>query len=445
MTQDLLDKARVAVEAAIKRGAQAAQASARRMRDGGIDWRDGKLDRLRESTEVGLSVTLYVDGRYSSNSTSDPRPEALGPFLDETIASTRVLTPDPHRKLPDPKRYADRFTGDLALYDEPGAASVSAVELQRVASELEQAMRTMPGASEILSVTTCAGDVLDESAMVCSNGMAAAMRGTRFWIYAQASVRDQGDRKPLGWSYAIARKRDKLPSIEPLAAEALRRALRDRGGTPRKSDKYPCVVEATVTSRLLGDLLGPLSGQAIQQKRSFLADKLGKKVASELLTITDDPLLPEGLGSTTFDGEGMSTLRRPIVEQGVLRSFLLDTYYASKLGTEPTTGGTSNLVFPKGKRDLAGLCAAMGKGILVTDFLGGNSNPVTGDFSLGIRGQWVEGGKPMHPVREMNLSGNALDLWSRLLELGNDPYPYPLHPYMHCPSLRFDKLQFSGT
>jgi PmbA protein len=442
MTQDLLDKARTTVEAALKRGAQGARASARRARDGQVEWRDGKLDRLRESTEVGLSVTLYVDGRYSSNSTSDLRPEALGPFLDETIAATRVLAADPHRKLPDPKRYAGRFTGDLALYDEPSAGAVSAVERQRVARELEQAVRAAPGAAELISVTTSAGDVRTESALVCSNGMEASLRGTRFSIYAETSVHDQGDRKPEGWWYAVARHKSKLPTIESVAQEALRRALRDRGGKPEKSDKYPCVVEATVTSRLLGDLLGPLGGQAIQQKRSFLGDKLGKKVAADLLTITDDPLLPGGFGSTTFDGEGMSTVRRPIVERGVLKSFLLDTYYASKLGTEPTTGGTSNLIFPTGKHDLAGLCAAMGKGLLVTGFSGGNSNSATGNFSLGIRGQWVEGGKPVRAVSEMNLSGNALELWSRLLELGNDPYPYS---QTRCPSLRFDKLQFSGV
>lgn len=442
MTQDLLEKARTTVESALKRGAQAAQVSARRAREGEVVWRDGKLDRLRESTEVGLSVTLYVDGRYSWNSASDLRPEALGPFLDETIAATRVLTADPHRKLPDPRRYADRFAGDLALCDEPGTATVSATDRQRIARELEQAVRAAPGASELISASTGAGDVLDECAMVCSNGMEASMRGTRFWIYAEASVRDQGDRKPIGWWNALARKKTKLPSIESVAEQALRRALRDRGGKPEKSAKYPCVVEAVVTSRLLNDLLWPLGGQAIQQKRSFLADKLGKKVAADLLTITDDPLLPEGLGSTTFDGEGMSTMRRPIVERGVLKNFLLDTYYASKLGTEPTTSGTSNLVFPTGKRDLFGLCAAMGKGILVTGFLGGNLNWATGDFSLGIRGQWVENGKIAHAVSEMNLSGNVLELWSRLLDLGNDPYPYSAS---RCPSLRFDKLQFSGT
>jgi len=442
MTQDLLDKARTTVETALKRGAQAAQATARRAHQGETAWRDGKLDRLRESTEVGLNVTLYVDGRYSLNSTSDLRPEVLGPFLDETIATTRVLAHDPHRKLPDPKRYAGRFTGDLKLYDELGVAAVNAEDRQRVARELEQALRAAPGATELISATTGAGNVVEESSIVCSNGLEASTCGTCFWIYADASVRDQGDRKPIGSWSAVVRKKARLPSLESVAQEALGRALLARRGKPEKSGKYPCVVEAAVTPRLLSDLLGPLGGQPIQQKRSFLADKLGKKVGADLLTITDDPLLPEGLGSATSDSEGMSTVRRPIVECGVLKNFLLDNYYASKLGTEPTTGGASNLVLPKGKRDLAGLCAAMGKGILVTGFLGGNLNWATGTFSLGIRGQWVEGGKPVHAVSEMNLSGNAIELWSRLLELGNDPY---LYSSSRCPSLRFDKLQFSGT
>jgi PmbA protein len=442
MTQDLLDKARGAVAAAIRRGAQGVRASARRAREGEIEWRDGKLDRLRESTEVGLGVTLFVDGRYSANNTSDLRPAAIERFLDETVAATRVLAVDPHRKLADPKRYQNRFAGELAVCDEAGAKAVSAPERQRVARELEQAVRAAPGADQLISVTTSAGDVLTESALACSNGMEATFRSTRFSIFAETSVRDQGDRKPEGWWYAVTRQKGKLPSIESVAKEALLRALRDRGGKPEKSGKYACVVESSVTSRLLNDLLMPLGGQAIQQKRSFLADKLGKKVAAGVLTITDDPLLSEGLGSVPYDGEGMSHVRRPIIERGVLKSYFLDTYYASKLGNEPTTGGSSNLVFSAGTRDLAGLCAAMGTGILVTGFSGGNSNSATGNFSLGIRGQWVEGGKPVRAVSEMNLSGNALEMWGKLLELGNDPF---LYSSTRCPSLRFDQLQFSGA
>ncbi|MBI4701288.1 MAG: TldD/PmbA family protein [Deltaproteobacteria bacterium] len=441
-SQDLLDRARAVAEAARQRGAQGARVSVRRSRKGEVEWRDGKLDRLREATEVSLGITLFVDGRYSANSTSDLRPEAVARLLDETTAATRLLAPDAHRKLAPPARYAGRFAGELGIWDEAGAAATSGAERRRLAQALEQAARSGPEAAEIISVTAGAGDEAAEAAMVCSNGMEGTVRSSSFSLWAETTVRDRGDRKPEGWWQAVTRERGKLPGVEQVGREATRRALADRGAKPEKSGKYPCVIEAFVAGRLLGDLLGPLGGQAIQQKRSFLADKLGKKIAGEALTITDDPWLVGGLGSRPYDPEGMSTQRRPLVERGVLRSFLLDTYYASKLGQEPTTGATTNLVFASGKRDLAALLAAMGKGILVTGFSGGNANAATGDFSIGIRGQWIEGGKPVRALAEMNLAGNHLDLWSRLLEPGADPYPYAA---LRCPSLRFGPVQFSGS
>jgi PmbA protein len=138
----------------------------------------------------------------------------------------------------------------------------------------------------------------------------------------------------------------------------------------------------------------------------------------------------------------MSTRPRPLFERGVLRNYYLDTYYARKLGLEPTSGARTNLVYEPGKRSLDELLAAMGTGILVTSFLGGNSNSATGDFSVGIQGQWVEQGKLVHPVSEMNLSGNHLRFWKKLVELGSDPFHYSSN---RIPSLRFDKVQFSGV
>jgi PmbA protein len=165
-------------------------------------------------------------------------------------------------------------------------------------------------------------------------------------------------------------------------------------------------------------------------------------VLGKNLSITDDPFLVEGLGSGTYDGEGMSLKKMPVFEKGVLRTFYLDTYYASKLGMEPTTGGQSNLVFSAGDKDLEGLLKVMGQGILVTGFSGGNSNSATGDFSIGIRGLWIENGKIVRPVAEMNLAGNHLKFWKKLVELGNDPHPYSS---WRTPSLRFEKIQFSGV
>ena len=132
----------------------------------------------------------------------------------------------------------------------------------------------------------------------------------------------------------------------------------------------------------------------------------------------------------------------PIFENGILRNFYLDTYYASKLGRPPTSGDQTNLVFPTGERDLPGLLREMGTGLWITGFSGGNSNSATGDFSIGIRGQWVENGEPVRPVSEMNLAGNHLEAWKQLLEFGNDPNP---NSSIRCPSMRFGELQFSGV
>ena len=138
----------------------------------------------------------------------------------------------------------------------------------------------------------------------------------------------------------------------------------------------------------------------------------------------------------------MASVKRPIIEKGVLKTFLLDTYYASKLNMEPTTSGVSNAVFSYGDKDLDGLLKAMGKGILITGFSGGNSNSATGDFSIGIRGLWIENGKPSRPIAEMNMAGNHLIFWNKLVEMGSDAY---LNASVRCPSLRFDKVQFSGV
>jgi PmbA protein len=442
MSNDLLHIAQRALQGAKKSGAQGARAAAYRERTSAVEWRDGKLDRLRESTQMGLSLTLLVDGRYSSHTTSDLRPTALDGFIAKAIAMTRILALDPHRKLPDPRRYGDRFAGELRLFDGDSITALTPQERLRIAAELEEAARAVPGKEAIISVTTEFDDSDGESAMVASNGMQGERRGTSFMLYAETTVREEGHRKPEGYWWESRRWRKELPPVAFVGREASTRALRDRGGKPEKSGLYPCVIENAVVSRLIGDLLAPLQGQAIQQRRSFLADKLGQRIANAKLTLVDDPHRPAGHGSRLYDGEGMSTVRRPVLERGVLKTFFLDTYYASKLGKEPTSAGPTNLAIEPGTRDLAALLKAMGRGILITGFSGGNANGATGDFSVGIRGQWIDGGQIVRPVSEMNLAGNHLQLWNSLEETGNDLF---LSSSTISPSLRFAPVQFSGV
>jgi PmbA protein len=200
-------------------------------------------------------------------------------------------------------------------------------------------------------------------------------------------------------------------------------------------------VDRRAAGRLLASLVGPLSAAALQQKRSFFDGKMGERIGSDLLDIGDDPLVVRGLGSRLFDGEGLAARPFPVFELGTLRTCYVDTYYGRKLGMAPTTGRASNLRWRLGRADRAGLVKGMGDGILVTGFLGGNSNGTTGDFSLGVQGFRVRGGELREPIGEMNVSGSHLDLWQRLAAVGNDPYPYS---QLRTPTLVFDAVQFAG-
>ena len=200
-------------------------------------------------------------------------------------------------------------------------------------------------------------------------------------------------------------------------------------------------VDARAAGRLLGHLFGPLSASALQQKRSFLDSKQGQPVGSPLLDVRDDPLLPRGLGSRLFDGEGIAAHPFPVFEGGVLRSYYVDTYYGRKLGMRPTTARVSNLSWRLGDRGLGALLEQMGEGLLVVGFLGGNSNGTTGDFSLGVQGFRVRQGEVAEPQAEMNISGNHLHLWRQLSAVGNDPYRFsPLR----TPTLVFEGVQVAG-
>jgi PmbA protein len=204
----------------------------------------------------------------------------------------------------------------------------------------------------------------------------------------------------------------------------------------------PMAVENRAAGRLVAALLGPLAAASVQQRRSYLDGKLGVVVGSPLLDLVDDPLVPRGLGSRLYDSEGIAARRFPVFEKGTLRSYYVDTYYGRKLGMAPTTGRASNLTWALGDRTPAELLAAVGEGILVTGFLGGNSNGTTGDFSFGVRGFRIRRGRIAEPVGEMNVAGNHLELWRRLSAVGNDPYPYSA---MRTPTLVFDGVQFAGT
>jgi len=438
---DLLEITRRAAALAQRKGAAEAAAASYRARHVEVSWRDGRLEKVTEATTRGLGLDLYVDGRFASVSTSDLREDALDRFVEDAVALARTLAPDPHRRLPEPALYAGQAKVDLELAD-PSYEALDAHARLRAAEAIEAAARGVPGAQVILSVTASASDTRGESALVQSNGFEGTRTGTDFWIGAEVTVKDPDGRRPEEYAASGGRHRSAMEPPESVGRRAAERALARIGSVKGGSAAMTMAIDARAAGRIVGALFGPLAAASLQQKRSFLEGKLGEPVGSALLDVKDDPLLPRGLGSRLYDAEGLAARAFPIFEGGRLRSYYVDTYYGRKLGMAPTTARTSNLTWSPGARSQAELLASMGEGVIVTGFLGGNSNGTTGDFSLGVRGFRVRGGRIAEPVGEMNVSGNHLQLWKRLAAVGNDPYPYSA---MRTPTLVFEGVQFAGT
>jgi len=255
------------------------------------------------------------------------------------------------------------------------------------------------------------------------------------------TAKDEGDRRPSDYQYANSRYRSDLPSLKDLGAEAATRTLDLLGATKRPTMTIPIILENRGAARVLGGLFDPMSGSSIQQKRSFLADKKGKKIGSKLLTITDDPFIPRGLGSKYFDGDGFPARKRDLISEGTINEFIVDWYYSRKLGWEPTSGSVSNLIIPPGKRSVDEIIKDLGKCLLITGYIGGNSNSTTGDFSVGVIGKLYENGHFVQNVAEMNIADNHLNFWNKLVEVANDPWIYS---QARLPSLAFEGVVVAG-
>lgn len=439
--QDMLAIAQACIGIAKKSGAKQSAARAYRVRDVSLDYREGKVEKISESTTRGVVIQLYVDGRYSSVSTSDLRPEALQTFIDDSIALTKTIAEDPFRSLADTALYKGQSDVDLQLED-PKYGSVSADDGRKLAKVVHDAARSVKGNESILSVTSSFSSNLVENWMVNSNGFSGASRGTSFFVSAGVSAKDADGRRPEDYDYTGSRFWNALEDPASIGASAAQRTLRRLGTKKGESAEMTVIVDNRAGGRLAGMLAGPLNGSALQQKRSFLEGKLGKEIISPLVSITDDPLIPKAFGSRKFDTEGIAAKPRVIFENGVLESYYIDTYYGRKLKMEPTSGSTSNLAWRLGEKSQKQLIASLDDALFITSFIGGNSNAGTGDFSVGVVGFMIRKGEIAEPVGEMNLSGNHLEFWKKLVAIGNDPFPYSS---LRTPTLVFDKVSVAGT
>jgi PmbA protein len=439
MKQDMYDLAAWAIQTTKAAGADACRVGLDNERNVEISYRERKPEKIKEASTKALGLEIFVNGRYSLMSTSDLRKNALKDFIIRAVAATRLLAEDPYRTLPDPKYYQGRPTLDLGLVDSSYGGLTPEMRHNYVKA-LEDACLAK-GGDKVISVTASCSDSHQESVLMASNGFDGYIEATIFSGGAEMTARDAGDRRPAEAAYAAAVNRKSMPKPEEIGLEAAARTLVQLGAKKIKTETLPIIIENRVAARVGTGFLQAMFGRSIQQKQSFLADKKGKKVASERLTLIDDPLITGGLGSQLFNGEGFAAKPRTMIEAGVLKDFFVDWYYSRKLGWEPTTAQPSNLVIPPGKRAIREIMKDLGRGILITGFIGGNSNSTTGDWSIGISGQLFDGGEPGQAVSEMNIADNHLKFWQRLAEVGNDPWLYSPQRF---PSLVFTEVVVSG-
>lgn len=426
-----------AMDYALKNGCQAAKLVLYSNSNASFELRDAKMDKLQQASESGLSISLYVDGKYGSYSTNRLDKKELESFIRNGIESTRYLAEDEARVLPDSSRYYKGGKPDLQLFDDKfyNLNPDDKVAIARAAAE-----EVLGKDERIISVGSSYSDGEEASYRLTSNGFEGESKSTWFSVSADVAVKGEGEARPSSYWYDSAMFYDKLKK-SGIGTKALERVLKKMGQRKAASGKYTMVVDPMNAGQLLSPLLSALYGSALQQKSSFLLNKLNTKVGSDKLNLMDEPHLIGARGARYFDNEGVATERRPIFENGTLKTYFIDTYNSKKMGVEPTISSPSLLVLQPGNKDLDGLVADVQKGVLVTGFNGGNSNKSTGDFSYGIEGFLIENGKLVQPVNEMNVTGNMITLWSSLVAVGNDPR---LSSSWRIPSLVFDGVDFSG-
>ncbi len=433
-----------ALKAAEKHGAGAVRITYNKTKHSSYTFRNDKLDRLQQATGSSLFLQLYVNGRYGTFSTNRMERTELERFIAKSIETTKLLTEDKHRSLPDTSLCYKGGGTDLKQCDP---------EFSEIPSEKKIEIARMCNAEilgkdkRLLNVNSEYGDYEDHTLIVDSQGFSGTTNQTNYTVSTECSVKGKGDSRPEGWWYESSLFFNDLKT-GGCGEKALERAINKLGTRKIKSGKYNMVVENTISSRLVSPIINALNGANIQQNNSFLNGKLGERVFSPLMEIYDEAHLPGEFGSRLFDSEGIATKPGPIIDQGVISTYFMNSYYSKKTGIPVTVESPSLPVCSiSGQRGVSNenklehILRNTGKGIFVTGFNGGNTNSSTGDFSFGIEGFYFEDGSILYPVSEMNVTGNIISLWNSVRDIGNDARKASR---WLIPTLSFDSVDFNG-
>ena len=466
INQNEINIAKFCIESALKQGASAARASLSKSIIDSYMMLNGELDKVTHSADRSIYMYIYADGRYGNFSTNRLETDELEDFIGKAISMVRMLGEDACRTLPEAGRTAsDAKTGrELDLYDEYFEKSSSDLRLER-AGELTQ-FKTLKideneegfanssewGHLYHLISEECEYTESFEDNYVCdSQGFEGRHTETSFSTFCEMTIEDTEGNKYSGFWWEATPKFNEL-DLKECSRMALEKAVRQIAPKDRRGGRYKMVVDYNAASRLVSPLFTALNASSIQQKMSFLDESIGTKVFPDGLTIMDLARTAGKAGSRLFDTEGVATTDSPIIENGVVKKYFVNTYMANKMGIAPTIEDISRpcvMPYMKGEAlsdaeksiSLKDILQHCGNGILVTGFNGGNCNPATGDFSFGVEGFAFSKGKVTHPVREMLITGNLLELWNNLIAAGTDARSCAR---WQIPSLAFDGVSFSA-
>ena len=455
MTEHEISVARHCIDAAVEGGADAARATLSKCVTDSCTMLNGELDKVSHCADRSIYLYLFVDGRYGTFSTNRLDKEELTGFVLKAIDMVRMLGEDRCRQLPARERKAvDAVTGhELALYDSSYEETDTETRLARAEAlsifAAESGKNDLP--YRIISEECEYSDSYEDTYVIDSQGFEGRHTETSFSSFSEMTIEDSEGNKYSGYWWESAPFFAEVETGK-CGPNALEKAVSQIGPKSRRGGSYRMVVDRNCASRLISPIFTALNASSIQQKMSFLDGTLDRQVFPAGLTVMDFARTPGKAGSRLFDTEGVATEDAPIIEDGFVRRYFVNTYMSAKTGMEPTVEDISRpCVMPylrgealqTGEKEvsLKDILRRCGSGIYVTGFNGGNCNPVTGDFSFGIEGFAFSRGRITHPVREMLITGNLMQLWQELIAAGSDARK---SARWQIPTLAFDKVSFSS-
>ncbi|NUP05073.1 MAG: TldD/PmbA family protein [Polyangiaceae bacterium] len=447
----LMELAASVCDRTLARGVDVAEVRARSGSELSVKVRLGEPELIEEAGHRSIGMRVIKKGRVALTSTSDLTASGLDRFVDDALELVDISQEDPFAGPADPDLIHHGAFPELDLYD-PACGEIDA------ATGLDRAVRGEAAArSADPRITNSDGATFSRTtgcfAMVLSGGFRGGAAGSYSSISVVPVADDEGGKKRRGFYYSAKRHDAELESPEAVGAEAARRTLRKLGARKVSTSEAPVVFDPDAGRSIIGMLAGCIMGSAIWRKSSYLVDREGTRIASDLVEIIDDPLIRRAPGSRPFDGEGLLSRTNRIVDKGTLVQYLCDSYSARKLGRKPTAsaargagGGvgpsTSNFILKPTATKAADIVKDTKRGLYVTEMMGFGFNPVTGDFSRGASGFWIENGELAYPVNEVTISLNFDELLKTIDAVGDD---LDLRSATATPTFRVAKMTIAGS